>query len=355
VITVSVVFAFNLRNLKTGVHVNNMFVDRHEIIISDRWLEKHIGPMASIEIVVEVPVDGTNESFQNSLRPVQSIAEHLIKTQEFGSVLSAATGLPDVYSMPGLRGVAARVRLAHWLRDSHERFCSSGFYAETSAVHLWRISARIPAMTDIPTSTFCEQLSIRIDQFLVDYRMRNPESPAELSYYVTGLPLLLEQVEQQFVRDLLVTYAGGLIMITIVVLIVLRSISDGVMVMIPNVLPAVGVLGGLSMWGIELDVGSVMTASIALGVAVDDTLHFVLWYQRQRHQGNSSREAVRSAILHCGSPILHTSIICGVGISILALASFIPFVRFGLLIAMMLGVALIGDLILLPAMLSRKA
>ncbi len=125
--------------------------------------------------------------------------------------------------------------------------------------------------------------------------------------------------------------------------------------MIPNVLPAVGVLGALSLCGVELDVGSVMTASIALGVAVDDTLHLVLWYQRQRRLGVGAKKAVRSSILHCGSPILQTSIICGFGMAVLSLATFVPTMRFGSLIAMMLGVALIGDLMFLPAMLSRKS
>lgn len=343
-----------LTKLKTGVHVNNMFVPRHEIIQNDRWLEENFGPLASLELVIETPIDQTDLQREKNLAPIHALTERLRRTESFKSVISAATGLPDVTTTRGLRGVAARVRLRHWVRDHHDELLSSGLYAQTDDSQLWRIAVRIPAMTETVTSDFSERLRVEVESFLSDYQRQN-SGTEEFKYYITGLPLLFEQIEQQFVRDLLVTYSGGLALITLVVLIVLRNLSDAITAMIPNVLPAVGVLGGLSLCGIELDVGSVMTASIALGVAVDDTLHLVLWYQRQRRSGDGAKKAVRSSILHCGSPILQTSVICGFGMAVLSFATFVPTMRFGSLIAMMLGVALIGDLMFLPAMLSRKA
>ena len=205
-------------------------------------------------------------------------------------------------------------------------------------------------MTEQATSEYCSQLESQIRLF-IDERSQKSSAASDIEFYVTGLPLLFEQIEEQFIEDLLITYMGGLLLITATVFVVLRSAKDAFVAMIPNVLPAIGVLGALSLAGVELDVGSVMTASIALGVAVDDTLHFVLWYQSKRRQGADSGAAVESAILHCGSPIVQTSIICGLGMAILCIAPFLPTARFGSLIAMMLGVALIGDLLFLPAML----
>lgn len=231
---------------------------------------------------------------------------------------------------------------------------ASGLYAETDTEQLWRISVRIPAFAGETTGELCRELTESIDAWLKTDQAGRRRQNSTLRYYITGLPLLFEQIEQQFIEDLMITYIGGLILISLTVLLVLRSVQDAATAMIPNVLPAVGVLGGLSLLGIELDVGSVMTASIALGVAVDDTLHFMLWYQQQRKTGLSPRDAVRSSILHCGAPILQTSVICGVGLAVLGFASFLPTMRFGTLIAMMLGVALIGDLLFLPAILFMR-
>ena len=245
---------------------------------------------------------------------------------------------------------AAMTRLRKWLNDNHEELLTSGFYSETETERHWRVSIRIPTLTDEPTSELRRKLQNQIDIFL----QQKGESAADIGCFITGLPLLFEQIEHQFIQDLLVTYIGGLVLITLTVFLVLRSAADAATAMIPNVLPAIGVLGGISLLGIELDVGSVMTASIALGVAVDDTLHFVLWYQRERRGGSFSRDAVRSAVLHCGAPILQTSVICGTGLAVLGVAPFLPTARFGTLIALMLVVALIGDLLFLPAMLSMR-
>jgi predicted RND superfamily exporter protein len=362
VVVVAAVVGIGLTNLRTGVHVDNLFVERHEIIQSDRWLEEYIGPLASVEIVVAFPRNVVPSSKQTnksatlcaSLIRIQSLTNQLKQTDRFRHVISSATGLPESQQTRGLRKAAARVQLRRWLNNHHDELLSSGLYTETETEQLWRISVRIPAFAGEATSEVCRELTDTIEAWSKTDQAKRRRHNSTLRYYVTGLPVLFEQIEQQFIEDLIITYIGGLILISLTVLLVLRSVKDAVTAMIPNVLPAVGVLGGLSLLGVELDVGSVMTASIALGVAVDDTLHFMLWYQQQRKTGLSSRNAVRSSIMHCGAPILQTSVICGVGLAVLGFASFLPTMRFGTLIALMLGVALIGDLLFLPAILSMR-
>ena len=358
VILVAIVAGAGLTNLRTGVDVNNMFVQGHEILESDEWLESNIGPLSSLEVVLAIPkntdeAEARKSGISTCLDPLQSLVAHLRNSDDFNVVASAVTGIPSVRNMRGVRGVSARFHLRRWFDEQRDNLKSAGMYAESDSEHLWRVSVRIPAMTDVATSQLAEKLRTELKTFEVAYdaRIARVDSRASLRFLVTGLPLLFEQIETQFIEDLMVTYLGGLILITLAVFLVLRSFSDALVAMIPNVLPAVGVLGLLSILNIELDVGSVMTASIALGVAVDDTLHFVLWFQKERRSGSDTTSAVRSAIEHCGSPILQTSVICGIGLSLLGFAPFLPTVRFGTLIAGMLGVALIGDLLFLPSVL----
>lgn len=357
VLLVAVILGAGLRYLKTGVHIDSMFVSHHEIIQDEHWLEANVGPLSTLEVVLSFPsAAATPEATASRLDMakdivlVRALAERIRSSLDFNSLVSPATGLPDIQQQRGVRRVAWTTRLRKWLNDNHEELLTSGFYAESETQRHWRISVRIPTLTDEATSSLTRKLQHHIDLYVEE----QGDSVKGVDYFVTGIPLLFEQIEQQFIQDLLVTYIGGLILISLTVFVVLRSAADAATAMIPNVLPAVCVLGGISLLGIELDVGSVMTASIALGVAVDDTLHFVLWYQQQRRKGVDSTNAVRSAVLHCGAPILQTSVICGVGLAVLGVAPFLPTARFGLLIAMMLVVALVGDLLLLPAMLSIR-
>ena len=105
---------------------------------------------------------------------------------------------------------------------------------------------------------------------------------------------------------------------------------------------------------IDLDVGSIMTASIALGIAVDDTVHVLVGVKRAMKAGHSSLDAVRVALQHSGNAIVRTSLLGAATLIVLSFASFTPTARFGTLIAGMLVAALVGDLILLPALTMTK-
>ena len=94
-----------------------------------------------------------------------------------------------------------------------------------------------------------------------------------------------------------------------------------------------------------------MTASAAMGIAVDDTLHFLVWFRRGLRQGLSRSRAVRFAYGHCATAMAQTSLICGLALLVFLVSPFAPIARFGVVMGLMLGLALVGDLLLLPALL----
>jgi predicted RND superfamily exporter protein len=101
-----------------------------------------------------------------------------------------------------------------------------------------------------------------------------------------------------------------------------------------------------------VDIGAMMTASAALGIAVDDTLHFLVWFRRGSVVEPDRRDAIRYAYRHCATPMLRTTLICGLGLLVFALSPFKPTARFAWLMAILLSLALVADLILLPALLA---
>jgi hypothetical protein len=89
-----------------------------------------------------------------------------------------------------------------------------------------------------------------------------------------------------------------------------------------------------------------------MGIAVDDTIHFLTWFRRGLDSGQPRREAILLAYRRVGLAMTQTTIIGGLGLSIFAFSTFTPTQRFGALMLALLAAALVGDLIFLPALLA---
>ena len=126
----------------------------------------------------------------------------------------------------------------------------------------------------------------------------------------------------------------------------------GMVSMIPNIFPVLLVFGVMCHLGIAIDIGTMMTASVAIGVAVDDTIHFLSWFRENLDRGMNRVDAVIETYRRVGPAMMQTTIVGGLGLFVFALSTFTPTQRFGTLMLVMLVTALIGDLILLPALLA---
>jgi hypothetical protein len=103
---------------------------------------------------------------------------------------------------------------------------------------------------------------------------------------------------------------------------------------------------------VVVDIGTMMTASVAMGVAVDDTIHFLNWFRTGIRQGLPRRDAIIQAYERCAQAMTQTTLIGGLGLFVFALSTFTPTQRFGTLMLFLLAAALVGDLLFLPAILA---
>ena len=166
---------------------------------------------------------------------------------------------------------------------------------------------------------------------------------------------MVYKAQHQILRDLSISFVTAFIFISIILMVVLGSVRTGLIAMIPNVFPPLVVFGTMGWLGRSIEIGSVMTASVALGIAVDDTIHFLTWYRRGTLEGLSRYASIRYAFEHCAKAMIDTSLICGLGVAPFLFGVFMPTVNFALLLCVMLFTALVGDLILLPAILAGPA
>ena len=125
--------------------------------------------------------------------------------------------------------------------------------------------------------------------------------------------------------------------------------------MLPNALPVLVVFGAMGWLNVEVDVGSMMSASIALGVAVDDTIHYLTWFREEFAKCGDRKVAILRTYQRCATPTFQAAMISGLGLSIFAFSTFTPTQRFGTLMLTILWAGVAAELIYFPALLGRSA
>lgn len=172
-----------------------------------------------------------------------------------------------------------------------------------------------------------------------------------VSIEFTGRDVLYTNMGNNVSDSLIRSLLFAVVIVTLLIMIIFRSLKAALVSLIPNLLPIAFVVGFMSMSNIMLDVGTIMVVSVGLGIAVDDTIHFLSHYFRATREGKSSGAAITETLTSIIVPITVTTISLASAFLIFMMADFMPNYYFGLLIAMVLSIALIADVTLLPALL----
>ena len=168
----------------------------------------------------------------------------------------------------------------------------------------------------------------------------------------SGPSALFAYIGQRNIRAMVVGTAVVLLAISAILLVALRSVRLGLISIVPNLLPAIL---GFGVWGLTVGlVGLSLSVVVAMtvGIVVDDTVHFLSKYLRARREyGRSPEEAVRYAFDTAGRALVTTTFVLVAGFLIFVFSPFVPTAQVGVLVAMIIGFALVADLSLLPALL----
>lgn len=191
---------------------------------------------------------------------------------------------------------------------------------------------------------------LNLDRRAVDWLSHH--APAVQPRPGTGLDLIFAHITHRNIRGLLVGTALALIVISLLLMIVLRSVRLGLISLLPNLAPAALAYG---LWGMSvarIDLALSVVICMSLGIVVDDTVHFVSKYQRARREyGLSPADGIRYAFRVVGMALVTTSIVLIAGFGLLVLSNFTPTRETGGLLALTIGLALLVDFFLLPPLL----
>jgi uncharacterized protein len=338
-----------LLRVETSIQVMRLFSPDTPIIASYAWLEEHLGALVPLEVIVRF--DQTNkEGMLQRLQLVRRLEESIQQSANVGGCLSAATFAPEVpLGRNSLRGFMVNYMMNRRLTQARPRLIEAGYIVPASDEELWRISVRVAAGQDLDYGLFQQQLRAQVEPILASAKA---DGAAGVTATFTGAVPIIYKARRSLLNGLAYGFGTDVLLVVVAVVVLLRHWSNGLLMLLTSVFPMSICFGAMGWLGVVVDIGSVMTPCVALGVTIDDVIHFELWFRRGIERGLSAPAAVALAYGGCGRAMVQSWGVIGLGLSAFALSSFIPTFRFGALMIGLLTVGLIGNLFFLPALLT---
>jgi hydrophobe/amphiphile efflux-3 (HAE3) family protein len=252
--------------------------------------------------------------------------------KEINQVLHA--GDEAFYSVPGRREQIAQYLLL--LEMSGEQDLVSRFVNDDFSKA--RLSARVASMTSADYRLLLDRIQACAASHI------SPDRTVQLTGTVVLYATIVDTLTKGQIRSLGLAF----LLITLMMSLYLRSVRIGLISMIPNLFPVLLVLGVMGWTGITLNIVTVMISSIALGIAVDDTIHYLARYRIELRGTGDRLQAMRRTMLHTGRAIFFTSVVMAGGFWVICLSDFRPNIYLGLLTGVAMISALLANLLLLP-------
>lgn len=338
-ISMAVLFSIMHSQLNAQYRLSDQVPTGKDSIETSSRIDKFLEGATPLHILVEWP-EG------KSLRKDPEILDGI---EEAHRIMEEQAGVANVWSVAALR---------KWLRDNEGAEAASpkslGEYLDKMPVHLLTrfvneknnaaiITGRVPDIDAKDTLPILEGIKSEIHKNL-------PEGH-ELSIRVTGLSSVSAIQSSTMINQLNRGLLGAIVMVIILIGFAFRSREVAFLSIVPNLLPIAAAGAGLYLQNLGLEYASVIGLTVAFGLAVDDSIHFLNRLHLERSRTESQQEAVKNTLLHIGPVLMLTTavLVCGLAVTIL---SELPSMRqFGSLAMTTLIAALLADLFILPAII----
>ena len=311
-----------------------------------RLAEDRMGSVLPVEIIITVD---ENENFQDIqdvavISFTDELASYISKIPEIGKVVSVSDYLKAInqamndgdksfYQVPLSREIISQYML---LYDSEFNSLIN------SDLTKLRIASQIKDIDSRRSAEIEKELNTYIASVI----------PEGITAEVTGTAFLALRTNNYLVKNLLGSFLVALIIITFLMIVLFRSVKMAFISILPNIIPMMVMAAVLGFLQIPLRPATAMTFAVAFGIAVDDTLHYLIRYRMELSKQHY-RQANDSTMLGTGIAMMSTTAILSAGFLVLILSQFTPTVEFGMLSVITIITALIGDLTFLPALLSQ--
>lgn len=310
------------------------------------FIDQEFGGSTPLQLVYTLPPQAGHTDLDFTARDIQTM-------QLIQAALESHQGVGDTLSVVNFTQLAQQINhgkplteyelnAVYWSMDKSLKDDLLGSYFNKKERQA-RISTRIQDTTE---GLDRAQLlaSIRAD-------MAKLEIPED-HYQLTDLFVLYQNILDQLFRSQILALGIVYLLLLLAFWLLFRSLKVALIGITPNILTTIAVLGFMGWMAMPLDLMTITIASIAMGIAVDDTIHYIHRYREELNKGSAS-QALERTHMSVGYALLYTTTIIALGFLLLVFSDFVPSVQFGLLTSLAMVIALVTDLTLLPVLLKR--
>lgn len=313
------------------------------------FIDQHFGGSTPLDIIYTPQTQNDEGGDQSlplravSVQQTHRIQDMLDRQQAMGTTLSVVNFTRLARTLNNDRPITEyELAAVYWTLDDAIRKDLLGSFFVDEPPRL-RISARVQDSTEgLNRKQLLKDIHSGMDELGI------PDS----QYQLSNLFVLYQAMLEQLFDSQILTLGAVLVVLTLVFWAVFRSLRLAILAMVPNVIATLAVLGVMGWFGIPLDFMTMTIAAIAMGIAVDDTIHLVHRFLSERRSAGVD-QAITRALDSVGYALIYTSTIIALGFVLLVGSDFVPSVMFGLLTALAVMMALIVNLTLLPALLKQ--
>lgn len=351
---VLVAASIGIPRIHIGHNMVEWFPPDADISKAIAFLNDSFGGAASYEILVD---SGRENGLHDPdvLRRLEAVSEHVLATEaaglQSGKVVSIVDivkethralneNRPEAYAIPDDRALVSQELLLfeNSGSDDVEDVVTSGFEKA-------RLSARLSFGDGSFFNPYLEAVRPGIEEIL----------GPDLEFEITGTYRLVGNTIDAALTTMLRSYSTALVIITVLMVLLIGRVRLGLLTMIPNLAPVLFTLGMMGWLGFPLDMISLMTASIVIGLAVDDTIHFMHNFRREFESGEEVEAAVDHTLRSTGQALLFTSCVLAFGFLMYTQAYMLHLYSFGVTVSTAIVVAFLADVTLAPALVATFA
>lgn len=338
----TLLFGVGLWKLDIETDIILWFPKGTEVRDSYEAIRERLSGITPMNVVIR-SVEGKAVTEPDVVAAVSALAEHLESTPEIGRALSMADPLRQIHE--GFAGHSeAGLPPSRALAEQYLLLLSSVEQVR-DVVSEDRQSANVLLRVNINGSRRLLGVGRAVEEWWAE------NGPSGFVVNTTGIMYEFGRAEEEIaygqIRGLTFAFAA----IGLILLVMLRAPVAALGALVPNVLPLIAAYGFMGMAAISLDSATVCLGCIALGIAVDDTIHIVTGYRSHRDDGESVGDALSSTFRRVLPPVALTTMAISAGFVVLGVSDFTLVRNFGFVTAGMLIVCLLADLTLLPVLL----
>lgn len=359
-VAVAVVSAWGMTKMVTTGNIVDDLPEEDRVLVDLDWLESRFRGVMPFEVLIDGKKPGQILSPAN-LKRIEEFQELLREYPEFSRSLSAVDavkfgvqafygGDPERYRLPTRQ---ERSFMGPYFRGSENaasdiddaNAVTSNFV--DSARTVTRVSANMADVGTLEMEELMASLRPRIDSIF---------PPEKFDLTITGTSIVFLEGTNYLVKNLVISMTLAILVIALVMALLFKSSRMVGIALVPNLLPLLFTAGIMGWTGIPIKPSTILVFSVAFGISVDDTIHFLAKYRQElRSNGWNIRAAVLTAVRETGVSMMYTSIVLFFGFLMFALSEFDGTRSLGVLVSVTLLVAMFTNLMLLPSLLMSFA